>query len=162
MNDNVSTELSRRGEATHSSYRIKQTLLYQGIFYAILVALPPPAVAPAHGRPRPVDTRAAAAEEQVVVKLVLLRRRAAASNKRGGRALDGKHDRRVVRRGKNVSAEAVVVRLPPERITLQNAKQNQLLLRANGSAHTARRRADTPFISAGPRALPSHPFIHRL
>lgn len=109
----------RENHATHSRNRIEQAVLDQRVLHAAHVALPPAAVAVAHGRPRPVHPRAAAAKEQVVVPLVLRRGGPAAPEETRGRALDGEHDRRVVRRREDVAAEAVCVGLPAERIALQ-------------------------------------------
>ena len=88
------------------------------------MALPGSAEAVAHGRPPATNARAAAAEEQVIVQLVLLYRRPSADDWYG-RALDRERDGTVVRRRKDVPAEAVVVRLPPNWHALRPATQRK-------------------------------------
>jgi hypothetical protein len=58
---------------------IEQAVVNERLLDAISAALPAAAIAPADGRPRPVDARAAAAEQQVVVQLVFLDGRAPAA-----------------------------------------------------------------------------------
>jgi hypothetical protein len=102
---------------TYDAGGVKQTLIYQSVLDAFLVALPGATVAVAHGSPRPPDSRATATEQEVVVQLVLLHRRPSA-DKRRRCALDREYDGAVVLRRKDIPSEAIVVGLPSNWHTL--------------------------------------------
>jgi hypothetical protein len=97
---------------THNPDGVEQALIYECVLDARQVTLPSTAVAPAHGCPRPVDTRTAATEQQVVVQLIFARGRAATAEHGRRRALNSEHDGAVIRRRKDVPAEAVLIWFP--------------------------------------------------
>ena len=103
---------------THGAYRVEQTVLCQRLLQTINIALSTSTIATADWRPRPIDASAAATEEQIVVELVLLRRGTPTTNEGGRGTLDGEDDSLVVWSSKDMSAETVIVGLPPEWIAL--------------------------------------------
>jgi hypothetical protein len=117
----VADNLRGGKRGAHNASRVEEAVVDQSILDAVLVALPVSAEAVAHGRPPAADARAAAAKEQVVVQLVLLYRWSTA-DERDGRALDRERDGAIVIRRKDITAEAIVVWLPPNRHTLHKRR----------------------------------------
>ena len=97
----------------HNASGIEEAVVDQSLLDAVLITLPVTAEAVAHGRPSATDARTAATEEEVVVLLVFLYRGPSTDDRRR-RALDSEHDGAVVLRRKDVPAEAIIVRLPPD------------------------------------------------
>jgi hypothetical protein len=119
MNFTVAERSGTKKGWTYNADWVKQALLHEGLFDAVLITFPPAPVAVAYRRPRPVDARATAAEQQVVVQLISLRRRPAV-NPVCGRAFDGEHNSAVIVCRENVPSKAVVVWFPPNRRVLRD------------------------------------------
>ena len=96
------------GRRTHNPDRIEQTIFYETLLQAALVAPLLAVVAIAHRAPRRADACTATREKKVVVQLILrLRWPAAADWPHDRGALDGDDDGEVIWRGEDVPAEAV-------------------------------------------------------
>ena len=114
----VTLSSHRTRRSTYSSNVVEQALLRERALQARLVALLPAAVAAAHGRPGPVDVRAAAAEEQIIIEFILLYCRSTAAYKTRRSAFNGQNHRGVVGCCEDMSSEAVCIWLPPKWIRL--------------------------------------------
>ena len=88
-----------------------------------MLAFPSAAIAIAYSRPGPVDSGATTAKQQVVVELILLGRRSASTHNPCRCSLDRQNHRRVVWRGKDMAAEAVIVGLPSNGVILTRSRE---------------------------------------
>lgn len=101
--------------------RIEQRILEEALLQTVLITLVSSGVATAYRCPGGPDLGAAAGEKKVVVQLVFLDGGAAVPDEPESRSSFDRNDNgAVVRRHKDVTPESIRVRLPTERIRLEN------------------------------------------